>query len=688
MGLLIKLNNNDTNLKSLKFGQDRPGGGDSGQPYIQKPIPSHNADSIPNVDDFLLRGGLDAPINAFEDVARLTKYMFDGKSPKGALFITKQNLLSRISPKTEASKGSGYAGGPLNSGVYTPLSTLAQAGVGFLGEHLNKQGLDPTGAFPSLSLNRYEDIIKSQTTDDFEDTNRLVLLNDLILNGNSGNLGFNLNYTLNTKTSLIEYDGGPGSILGIGKTRIRFADQRTGNNNPLSTSNSQYFYKGGLTRPKTDVNYNNLLGASDLEGLNNSQNYLNEDGQFLSLNGETRYFGPHLPNSTLSKGKPKSVNLKFYQVKNNLKYQTTIEDTTYKSPIEDILNNVYNRQLTSPPQFLFGETWMATDNNHVIPGYMSGYTLKRDYNDVDIYNAGGGLWKDFNTQQKIHNEGYLADLDKNAGTWEINNKISINNNNAYPGGIAPDFRKTPRQIRGLYPLPATAQNPSQPEGLPGYGDKGKGESYSKYITDENTLASNTLQRIYYSSDDSSFKRSNNPFSDSAADLIPFRIKIINPEHPSDPGTILTFRAYIDTFSDSYNSEWKSQTYMGRAESFWKYNSFGRDISLGFTVVADRQSHMSTMYDHLNTLAASLAPTYTAQGYMAGNIHEVTVGNYISNQTGVIHGLTYDIIDESPWDLDKNLPLYIKVTGMKFTPIHEFRPESLFSGPTNQFINQT
>ena len=31
MGLLIKLKNGDTSLKSLKFGNDRPGGGDSGQ---------------------------------------------------------------------------------------------------------------------------------------------------------------------------------------------------------------------------------------------------------------------------------------------------------------------------------------------------------------------------------------------------------------------------------------------------------------------------------------------------------------------------------------------------------------------------------------------------------------------------------------------------------------------------------
>jgi hypothetical protein len=701
MGLLIKLNNNDTNLKSLKFGQDGPGGGDSGQPYIQKPIPSPTNDNIPNVDDFLLRGGLDAPKTALEDIARLTKYMFDGKSPKGALFVTKQNLLSRIAPKTEASKGTAYAGGALNSGVYTPLSTLAQAGVGFLGEHLDKQGIDPTGAFPTLSLKKYEDVIKSQTSDDFKDTNRLVLLDSLIKEGNTSNLGFDLNYTLNKGNSVIEYDGGPGSILGIGKTNIRFADQRTGKNNPNIPKN--FFTDSEIgdfsifqRQLPSDVNNNNLLGASKAEGLIPEQNFLSDGGQFVGIGNQKRYFGPHLTtqpsqsrNPTIKpKSNPTGQDLSGssgYQVKNNLKYQTQKTDSTYYSPIENKLNNLYNRQLLSPPQFYDG-TWRATNNNIVIPGYSSRNTLIRDNTDAEVSAARGGLWKEFNTNAIQHISGYLADLDKNAGTWATDGVTYINNNNAYPGGIAPDFRKTPRQKRGLYPLAPTAQNPDQPNGLPGYGDMGKGETYSKYITDGNSLANNTLQNIYHASDNSSFIKSNNPFDPNTGDIIPFRIKIINPELPKSDGITLTFRAYIDDFSDSYNADWKAQNYMGRAESFWKYNSFARNVSLGFTVVADNEFHLTSMYDNLNSLASSLAPTYTSQGYMAGNIHEVTVGHYLLEQTGIIQGLTYDIIDESPWDVDTKLPLYIKVTGFKFTPIHTFRPESRFKIPSHRFIN--
>ena len=41
MGLLFKLKNGETSLKSLRYGHDRPGGGDSGQPFIKTSIPEN-----------------------------------------------------------------------------------------------------------------------------------------------------------------------------------------------------------------------------------------------------------------------------------------------------------------------------------------------------------------------------------------------------------------------------------------------------------------------------------------------------------------------------------------------------------------------------------------------------------------------------------------------------------------------
>ena len=116
MGLI----NLQTNLKSLRFGNDRFGNGNSGQPYIQTPIP----DQLPGsgTEDFILRGGLNAIKDAATDVLRLGKYFSDPRNPDGLLFIAKQNLLSRTAVRTQAS-------GILNEGIYTPLSTLVEAGL-------------------------------------------------------------------------------------------------------------------------------------------------------------------------------------------------------------------------------------------------------------------------------------------------------------------------------------------------------------------------------------------------------------------------------------------------------------------------------------------------------------------------------------------------------------------------------
>jgi hypothetical protein len=103
-----------TDLKSLKYGKDTPGGGYSGQPYIQAKIP----DGLePKSPDFILRGGYLTVGDSLTDIKRLTKMFFDLKSPNGLFFIAKQNVLSNSAVRTQTS-------GVLNEGIYTPLNTL------------------------------------------------------------------------------------------------------------------------------------------------------------------------------------------------------------------------------------------------------------------------------------------------------------------------------------------------------------------------------------------------------------------------------------------------------------------------------------------------------------------------------------------------------------------------------------
>jgi hypothetical protein len=232
MGLI----NLRTNLKDLKFGNDRIYGGSSNQPYIQTSIPNQIEDRALSYD-FILRGGVNAVQDSLIDVKRLGKYFIDLKSPNGLLFVAKQNLLSRTAVRTQASTGL------LNEGVYTPLSTLTEAGLVAFGGHVNKQGLNPFNGIGSLTT--YNDKVNPELGEIFsiksENNNRLILLTDSKINNTPAD-----------PINVLTYNGGPGSILGIGKTNIKFTDQRTGVNNPLLITNPLRFYGREKRLPLTE----------------------------------------------------------------------------------------------------------------------------------------------------------------------------------------------------------------------------------------------------------------------------------------------------------------------------------------------------------------------------------------------------------------------------------------------------
>jgi hypothetical protein len=280
MGLLLKLNNGDTQFKSLKFGKDRPEGGESKQPYIKKGLINDTVNpSLYN--DFVVRGGILAPVSALEDVARLTKYFADISNPSGILFAAKQNLLSRVGTKTEASKGTAYANGALNEGAYTPLSTLAEAGVVFTGTHLNKQGIDPIGLLPGLGIKKYQDVISQNQLNpnkgfNNQDNRLTSLLQSISFNQQPGFI-FNgvIDYLINpNESTLIQYSGGPGSDLGYGDTKINVA-----------TSNNGVVLKS-LQNPSSNANLSNIDKTQT--SLFSTWNFSQFAQESLNLNSTTK----------------------------------------------------------------------------------------------------------------------------------------------------------------------------------------------------------------------------------------------------------------------------------------------------------------------------------------------------------------------------------------------------------------
>ena len=78
---IVGLKDRETLLKSLKFGRDVRGGGDSGQPYIKSALPGDGlgSDALNSLTrnsfgDFPIRGNTAAVIKTAEDTIRIGKF--------------------------------------------------------------------------------------------------------------------------------------------------------------------------------------------------------------------------------------------------------------------------------------------------------------------------------------------------------------------------------------------------------------------------------------------------------------------------------------------------------------------------------------------------------------------------------------------------------------------------------------
>jgi hypothetical protein len=608
MAALISQN---TNLKSLRYGKDRVGGGASNQPYIKSPIPEkeNQLDRTGGVD-FLLRGGTLTFSRAAKDVSRLTKMFFDFKSPNGVLFTAKQNLLSRTNVKTQAS-------GILNQGAYLPTSTILQVAGNAFGIHLNKQGLDPTkrtgpdaaagrgnlfdllGIRDPLGLPIYSEVVES-TQPKIE--NRLVQLANKKLNVSPtplpstqglfsflGGLVFqkptfaSIPLSSNSSISafdgeLLRYGGGPGSILGVGKTIIR-----------------QY--------------------SNTTQGVTDSKN--------------------------------SGYNKKYYGI-------TNFSNVT---PTQTSVKGVFN---------------LRTD-----------YQIDKRTNTnrgLDFSIVGNDIFK--GTYYVLDSPIIFSQSSSRADTQISDFRTSLLKQQEEPGGKknilskAPDYKD--KNIEQRVNL-----------GDPGRRDKNV-SSYTKGLTDIFGTRYGALDKItampLYQSDIANHGGDRN-------DLVKFSIGIIDNDNPKNR-TYIHFRAFLDSMDDNYNAQWDSFKYMGRGENFYRYNGFTRTINLGWTIAAQSKEELIPMYQKLNFLASSLAPDYSADGYMRGNLAVITVGGYLFDQPGIINSINYTVPTESPWEIGindekddsvagtkygydtsvKELPHIIRVTGFSFTPIHKFVPK--------------
>jgi hypothetical protein len=712
MGILANLDK--TNLKSLRYGRDKIGGGSSNQPYITKPIPN-GEESLGNTGgpDFLLRGGTLAITNTADDVSRLTKMFFDTKSFNGFGFIAKQNLLSRTGVQTQA-------GG---QEIYLPTSTLAQAGVSAFGLHFYKQGLNPIplpsngniislGPLGAISSNgniiSYSQVVKN---DQFPSNNRLFqLYGDKILE-------------FNDDINILKYSGGPGSILGIGPTYIKFADQRTGINNVYGKDIvNQNIYLAGNYQTSRD-NKRTVSSATPPRFVLPTSLYFNKISKKLEINQFESYiisFDPlgsndigyiYKPNFDISVYKsgtldpnPEKIgsgswtpnqDLADSRIWSNLAAKVTqyaTQSVTQKyseTNGEGFLIPDEPKYVYSGPVGVNGALYNKSNRPGWTPNQSEALTEIRKFtrSNKQNYSYVYAPFPGYETRPSASLEYiYSANSTKTPPsntivTTQANLEVLSDENK--PSRYAPkliDFRKR-LQSSSMTP-PAPDYETKNIERRVNLGNPGGSKTKINYDFSvgkypwKDALDKITAMPIYQSEAVTDDPEKN--------DLVKFRIAIIDNDDPSQK-VFIHFRAFIDSFSDSYSAEWNSNKLLGRGENFYTYGGFTRKVSLSWTMAAQSKQELIPIYQKLNYLASTLTPDFSkTTGYMRGNLAQLTVGGYLFEQPGIIEGLTYTIEESSPWEIGidrngesdnnvKELGHIIKVTGFSFTPIHEFIP---------------
>jgi len=721
MGLFDKIKTENSKFRTLKYSDFNT------KLLVETPLPGvteePNALSLPGgngpVTDFF-RGGVGQGKARVDDVVRLTKYF---TTTSGILFTAKQEALSNLGVRTQA-------GGTLNDGIYLPTSTIAQAAVNNLGIFLNKQGSDPTGLTPSLSRPTYFSIENRQFISNVN-TNRLVLLTDKIL-------GVGRTFPKKTTVSdnpyvLLTYQGGPNGAGGIGKTNISYlTDQKTSGWNPrfgdyinLSEElpqatffdSNQYFEKNpGYLKFNTVDNQRILINgigagrnsilskygfSEGLPGFENNYANLYEELDNLnvsnkSINYPLGYGSPNKP-SNASK-EYKEINSGVLGISGSINYnKTTSGISSYYSSSKSSygIDKLENNDIADEGDLLRTNKIYVDDPNN--PN-----SLRIDNNSNVIYNNNTLTYNI--AQMQAASDEFYGDHETFGSGGSLN-------------GVIPPYRvKLVDFRRNLYnQLPNDPNNTSVKyssvmSAAPNYA--ASGSSIGRNIEERVNLGSpgDTRYNRFSPSTGIDYNLYNRPNTPNALDTInayplyraknvdgattspggglndlcKFRIAAIDGDDP-EYKVFMHFRAFLESFSDTYTPEWNSQKFVGRGDSLYTYGGFTRTVSLSWTVQASSIQELLPMYRKLNYLASNTMPDYSSKGYMRAPLIELTVGGYLFDQPGFISNLSFETLMDAGWEIGINdrgtdsnpvevyeLPKALKVT-MGFTPIPEFLP---------------
>jgi hypothetical protein len=704
-----------TDLKSLKYGQDQPGGGNSGQPYIKIDINDVdrgiNRLRFTNFDDGFIRGGAIGVINAsVTDTLRIGKFLVD--FPKGPLFIAKQIGLQLSNPQLEhvntlstnrtganrPTRGQGLVsnvgnffanvGSSVGSFISNTtnrienavgptriynlgINTLAQVPVNAIGGHIYRHGFLPNND----SSKTYESVV---TQNNFVNNhNRLELYaGEFALGGFGGGIRLQDKTTWNDSTELNKYISGPGSVYGIGNTLI---NRYTNTNNKSAIYRSLDFSKSGVGKiAEIQISGNTANFLTPISVFKSSSIFVSGSNNFdiasvgsKSVLADYLWSDPVIPPiqgglSRNTKDKPKIAETYDYgisKISGSTLVTSTFDLTSDLNPNSSFLYKTGLEYSGSNP-FQGGVSRVTQEQINI--ANTIDYAISKTTGSSLISSNYGDLTSDLNPNSSfLYKTGteYTGSTSRKQ-TIPLNNDSDVVDNGPSSYPQASGFKYQINTPTTVYINPSAQKYIDLKTKVSTETENKQRETISINRNSSTYKYFNGNKRI------PQFERTNDTSIDNDTLAIVF-----NPLDPFTGTSLgeLKFLAYITQFSNTFDSQWNDVKYIGRAEKFYIFNEFKRSSNLDFNIPCYNREKLTTQHQVLNNLISTLAGSYQNDLLLGGIITKIKVGNYINNQPCIITSLNFNPIDESSWDLDAELAFYIKVS-MNFTVIHDFLPQ--------------
>lgn len=651
---IIGLKDRETLLKSLRFGNDVKGGGDSGLPYIKTELGDEggagsdflNSLTENTYGDFPIRGNTAAIVKTAEDAIRIGK--FSTSFPQGLLFGYKQDGLQRSNPLIQTGK----QGGLRNTQQYRVSNTLRQVAVQGSGVHFPRAGVgiknlqDPQTKYAYIVSHEIKEENRLlnlwyTTNTARENTATSEDLNQFSLSPEASNQRYELGITNGASegdSTLFKYLGGPGSIYGLGETIISYATDNKGNpsisfsapkfigpyQTEEGTQNTPDIYRNNPTFLRK---YNVEVTDSQKLIISNQSSTINIKDSLLLTNAEINvekaplFIGPY-KKSNGKQDKP-----------NPFRSSTWYRGWDRKIVvIEDALAAHKPAPTADRPEpskeKIVNETISPLSYPSIIPSSSLQPWVDDEQTKTGDINFNGKV-------DSVRKKGFNREFFSNAMSYNLL--------------LAQSQSLAPPSINGK-PQPIYVNSDYASRVL-----DSEGRTNTQYYARENRIKAGGTGKADGINLIPLISDLNNPFySDTyeyrneARDLIKFAFETMC--NNCEKSTKVHFRAFITSFSDNHSAEWQGTKYAGRGENFYTYQGFERSTQVSFLVAAQSREEMKPLWQKLNFLVSSLYPDYTDNGFMRGNLTRFTLGEYFYRTPGILTNMNIAVENDYSWEI--------------------------------------